>query len=547
MTLIAATLCITALELVLPVVVLQVYDRILPNMSTETLRILVLGAAALMIVDVVLRFCRSELIARNGAAFAHRAGLLAMGTVLAGNRGGDPVRSSANGTALLSAVRAMKDGNSGQTLVTAFELILAPIAIVLIAAIAGPLALVPLVTLAIFAGFALANGRSFAKTLAHRDQCDGLRFDFVIQALRSVHSIKAMAMEDWFLRRYECLKRDSCETTYGVARNLTRGFDVVASFSTLLTLSIVVGGALMVLAGQITVGAMIASVILSGRIGQPVQKALALYVRRHDFDNARQRANSLLFVPVPERPAPSEPPANTGSLRLLGFSCGNDDDPDRVDCADLRIEPGDLCLLETASGNSPSALFRAIAGLDRPNNGEVLLNDREPHLLPENIRAAQVAFLQRDGVIYRGTLMDNLSSFGRSPLTDVFYVARLLGLEADIAALPRGLDTPLDGSGSDPIPPGLKQRATLVRQLAPRPRLILFDHADTGLDRRSYTAVYELFTRLKGRATIVLTTRDRNMRDLATRHLRIAGGRIEEVPIVAPRSLALSTYRELRI
>ena len=187
-----------------------------------------------------------------------------------------------------------------------------------------------------------------------------------------------------------------------------------------------------------------------------------------------------------------------------------------------------------------------LSGLAAPDRGTVRLNGFPIGDIAVRARIHQVAWLRRTPVIYRGTLMENLSRFGMSPLSDVLYVARLLALEEDIAQLPSGLDTRLSGGATDPIPPGMRQRVCLTRQLAPRPRVILFDHADTGLDTRSYTAVGELFSRLRGKATLILATNDQTLRLLASQRLTLAGGSLR-ADAAERETLNVARYREVRV
>lgn len=538
-TLVLATVCITILELVLPVTILQVYDRVVPNRSVETLQVLFTVAALLLITDAALRVARADLIVRTGAEFSHRVGRKAVETFL-GNRHVAPT-GTAEGVALLASVRGLKEGHNGQSLVTLVEIVLTPIAIGLVALIAGPLAIVPLIVLIAFATLAYRNGKAISEATDARKESDEKRYEFIIGSLRAIHSIKSQAMENRVLRRYEGLKHDSCLANLGVSRELTGAFDLSATFGTAMTFAIVMGGAAMVLSGWITVGAMIASVILSGRIVQPVQKAMSFYLRKRNMQNEELDAQELLTLEAEDMDGTNPAPRNVGEVELRA-ACWVGTGPG----ATLRLAPYETYVLDGMRADR-TAFFHLLTGLVAPRTGEVLLNGRPAVSISEDQRARQVAWLRQDGTIYRGTLMDNLSRFGQCSSADVLYVARLLKLEDDISSLPSGLETSVSGLGSDPIPPGLKQRVYLARQLAPRPHLILFDHADTGLDRRSYTAVYELFARLRGKATIVLATADHNLAALATRRLSITPNTIEDSSVAAHERISLATYCEVRI
>ncbi|PZX11893.1 ATP-binding cassette subfamily C protein LapB [Palleronia aestuarii] len=544
-SLLTATLTITLLELVLPVTILQLYDRIVPNRSVETLSVLFFAAGGLLCVEFVLKACRAHLVALNGFAFAHRAGRRAIEAMLRNSVMGGALRPS-EGFAILGSIRSIRDGQNGKDLVATAELLFVPVAIAIVGIIAGPLALVPLGLLIVFALASMINGRRLANANARRNESDDRRYDFIVEALSAIHTVKALAMEPRILRRYEALKQQSCMDSLAVSRAYTRSFDTAASFGTLLTFLMVLGGAALVMSERISVGAMIASVILAGRIGQPLQKALGMLLQRRNLVAETHRVASFLSASAPI-PSKGIVPENRGLLELDAVTMRSLDGHALLERASLRLEPGQAYLLDAAGGEDRAAFFRAVAGLCDCETGEVRLNGTKITEIEQTVRAQQVAWLQRNPVIYRGTLMDNLSRFGSSSLADVLYVAKHLGLEDDVARLPRGLETMLQGDGADPIHPGLKQRVAIARQLSPRPKLILFDHADTGLDRRSYEAIQGLFSRLRGKATLVLATGDRTLQALATRRITIRDGRLDVDRAEKGAGLQVATYREFRI
>jgi len=95
----------------------------------------------------------------------------------------------------------------------------------------------------------------------------------------------------------------------------------------------------------------------------------------------------------------------------------------------------------------------------------------------------------------------------------------------------------MDGSIGDRVPDGLRQRIALARVLALKPRLLLFDNADKGLDRESYNHVYRLMGRLKGKATMIIVSNDRNLLDLADRTYELNDGVLRKTDYADDRQL----------
>jgi ABC-type bacteriocin/lantibiotic exporter with double-glycine peptidase domain len=122
--------------------------------------------------------------------------------------------------------------------------------------------------------------------------------------------------------------------------------------------------------------------------------------------------------------------------------------------------------------------------------------------------------------------MDNLTGFNPQWRAQARQVADQLGIEEAVALLPSGYDTPLEGHMTDVISPGLKQRISVARALLHKPRLILFDNADHGMDHESYVRIFEIMARLKNKATLVMVSEDRNVLSLATRVFELRRGQL---------------------
>ena len=411
--------------------------------------------------------------------------------------------------------------------------------------------------LGLFVTHALVAGHRLKSALDERERIDDERYNFLIETLEGVHTIKAFALEQEFERRYEHCEKRSSAASFTVTENASDAFNIGMVFSHVMIAVVIVVGAFLTLDGVITSGALVASVLLSGRIMQPVQRGLALWARYQDIELASARARELMSTPqaaeraddaeARDAPLPNTPIPRLGQAALKGVSFRfGEDGPWLFRDVDLSLRLGETVSIVGANGTGKSTLLKIIAGILPATEGEVTIDGVPIAAIPAAERVAHVGMLTTDAAIFRGTLRDNISRFGLTPERNAREVATLLGLDTDVAKLPSGFDTRLDGSALDPIPPGLRQRIAIARALAPKPRIILFDAADKALDRTGYAHVFDVLARLKEKVALVIVSDDENIRSLAAKRRRLVGGRLEALPDGRPDVVAAG-YRSLTL
>lgn len=539
---------INILSLALPTMTLQVYDRILPNPGSGTLPVLVTGVCVAVLLETILRLGRAYTMGWAGAAFEHRLSCQAVGHMLRSDLSVPASFGIGEHMNRLAAIGRLRDFYNGYSVVTIFELMFVPMFLALMVYIAGPLAIVPVVVLMAFTLVCFMEGRALRNSLERRDEIDDRRYNFLIESLEGVHSLKSFGLEKMFSRRYEALEEESTVANFRVTENSARTFDTAAIFSHLMVAGVIGAGAVFVLHGTISTGALIATILLSGRIMQPVQRAVALWAKYQDYQLSRRKVESLFDMPLhPAMPDETAQPAKEGTLtiRNVSFRAG-DYGPWLLQDLNLALKPGECISIQADHTPSLSAFLDMVSGIYAPTKGEIHIDGQNILRYPSKELINHVGYIQSEGMIFRGTIRDNLTCFGQIAEDKVQEMAALLQIDKDIASLPSGFDTYLNGNSSDTIPPGLKQRISIVRNLAPKPRIILFDNADRSLDRDGYNLIYNLLARLIGKATMILSSDDHNLTSQASRYFSINQGRLNETPRqdLGRKNMA---YKELRL
>ena len=527
-----ATLALIALELAVPIIALQVYNRVIPGQTPATLAVLVAAGFSAILIEAALLHARARITSFRGFAFGHRTACDANRRLIHADSAAVAGRKDAF-LSKIDSIAHLRDFRSGHVLITVTELILLPVVLTLIYLISGWLVLVPIAVLTGFAIFTLVFTETLKTASGTRKESDKSRYRFILEAMQSIDLIKAIGIEQTISRRFETLKAGSTRDSYKVAVSMARLFDLSNVSAGLITYGTVIVGAVLAVKGDLSTGALIATILLSGRLMPQVRAGLALWARRIDYRLHSEDVEELTSLPTLRSSTDplgdwnkdaAEDAENRGALTVQDVHFRYPDSAPLLRGVSLEAKAGDVVSVTGAAGCGATTLLKIIGGLQKPEGGDVLVNNVPVLDFPPKLLARHVGLIRTHSTIYRGTIMDNLTRFGETPFPDVRYVAGLLQIDRDVASLPGGYDTMLQGNASDPIPPGLKQRIGMVRSLALRPKLILFDNADSALDQQSYELVYHLFDRLSSKITLILCSNDSFLHDLATRHMVLQDG-----------------------
>ena len=523
------TLAIHMLSLALPIMTLQVYDRVLPHHTTHTLEILIIGVCIAIALEAILKVSRAYVIGWTGAAFEHRLSCELVEHTLAADL--KHLKREGIGADLqrLTAASKLKGFYNGELFATFLEGVFVVIFIALIWYIAGALVLVPLTILALFSVLTIHLGKHLKEYLDVRNYCDDNRYNFLVQALAGVHTIKASGLEQIFRRRYEFMEQQSGLSNLLVARSSSSAFNSGAVFSHMMVAAVITFGALQVIDNKMTVGALVACILLAGRIMQPVQKILQVWVRSQDFDLTQKQVKQVLDTPTIARPKTAKPIAQKGHVGLEDVCFRYDDNaPWMLERINLEIKPGETIHITGHEGAGKSTLLKIIAGIYKPDQGSVAIDGHSLPSLSTKVLSRHVAYLSDTNSIFRGTIRDNLTRFGMVSGDEALKISNELSIQEDIARLPAGFDTNLEGTIADSIPPGLKQRILIARALAPQPRIILFDNADRALDRQSFKAFRDYLKQRQPDVAMIIISDDAEMVALAQKHYLLYEGQLIE-------------------
>ncbi|MBE7638202.1 ATP-binding cassette domain-containing protein [Sneathiella sp. P13V-1] len=525
------------LALALPVMILQVYDRIIPNNATDTLTLLVTGVGIALLFEAFFRLARSYITAFNGAKFEHIAGCRAMYRTLGAKI--SRYEEEATGVHLhrFNAIDSLREFMSGSNILVFIDLPFAVIFIAMVGYIGGSLVWAPIILLAFFGLVTFLVGSGLRKALTDKSVWEDRRYNFLIEVLTGIHTVKGLSLEAQMIRRYERLQETTAGTMRDVAFKNSVAQNLGAIFSQVTLLSVAAIGSVLVIDGQLSIGGLAACTLLSGRALQPLMRAMGVWTHYQNIKIARDRVTTLLNLP--QSPNPAEDDELTATALGLGNPNGIDltfedvnfklseDGPPIFEHVNAHFPAGTTSALVGANSTGKTTLLWLALGMHRPTSGRILLGGKDLSEIPRAVVHELVAYLPTNGNIFHGTILENLTTFRKGRYIDeAMALSEELGLDEVIKRLPFGYDTVVGDGAADGLPGGIRQRISIARALVSKPKLILFDEANTSLDAHGDEILKKAMQNQQGKATILLVSHRPSLLKISNQGFRIENSQL---------------------
>ncbi|MBL8658284.1 MAG: ATP-binding cassette domain-containing protein [Rhodospirillales bacterium] len=504
----AFSLGINVLALAVPVFILQVYDRVVFHAGMSTLQGLVAGMTLALVFDFILRQARARIL----QTLAVRVDV-ALGRHLFAALTELPLRTlERTGTAEWSTcfrdidtVRAAVSGSAG-LLVCEFPFMV--LAAILIFVIAAPIAWILLLVVPLMA--LLAWGAGAAMVSAGRRERASIRGRDALLAelIAERTTIKQLACAPGVGERWQAAHADAIvDATLRGGRS-----DTFSNLSTTVTLSTTVllttAGALAILDQSLSIGALVAVNMLSGRLLGPLSQLIGGWRSLIAVRLSLQRLGAILDrvdrAPPRGRVAMTRP-GGAIALEDVAFAF-NEGEPAAVAGISLRFPALGVHAITGANGSGKSTLLRLIRGLYRPIGGRVTIDGADISQFADAELAQWIAYLPQGDGLLAGSIRDNIAL--RAPEADdeaIVSAAARAGLDRIVAAMPGGYATEVGEAGRR-LSAGQRQRIVLARALLGDPAIVLLDEPSAHLDGRASEQLgASLQSLAKSRPVLVVT------------------------------------------
>ncbi len=524
-----AAFLVNMLALAAPLFTMNVYDRVVPNGAIPSLIALAIGLGLAIVFDFVIRMVRSRIVDLTGKK---------IDVVLASNIFEHvlSIKMANRPTSVGILANQMRDFDSVRdfftsgTVVAATDLFFAFIFIGILFIIAGPLAWIPLLMLPIVVATGIILQKPLDRAMKRLQAESSARHGVLVESLSGIETVRAAGAESRMQTVWERSVAATARSGEDVHFWSTLALTISNSAQQITSMLLVVIGVFLILDGKITMGALIAANMLSGRVLAPIASIASVITRATQTLSALRAIDRLMQLERERPPGRSyvSRKIQHGAIAFnnVSFRYPNSKQ-DALSNVSFKINEGERVAIVGRVGSGKTTVGRLLSGFYDPTEGSVAVDGIDARQYdPADLRAG-IGFVMQDTDLFFGKLRDNIA-LGKPAASDeeVIEVARLAGVENFVAAHPLGYDMPI-AEGGRSLSGGQKQAIGLARALIRRPRIIFMDEPTAHFDVRTET---EFLERLKNIArsemTIVVSTHRPSLLSLVTRILVFEQGKL---------------------
>jgi ATP-binding cassette subfamily C protein LapB len=525
---IAASLLINLIGLTTPLFVMNVYDRVVPNQAEATLWVLAIGITGVFFFDLLLKTLRGLCLDLAGkktdliisATLFER--IVGMAMKFRPARVGSFAQN-------IHEFQSLRDFLASLTLASVIDLPFTLLILAVIAMIGGHLVWIPVLAFPLVALIGWALQRPLAETMQRTMALAGERQSSLIESLAGLDAVK--------VNNAESERQYLWEQTIGTLSRLelrARMLSSLAMNATLLVqqlagVVVVVLGVYQIMAGNLSMGGLIACYMLTSRALGPLTQVSGLLTRYQQARVTLDSVNQMMELPqerhADERPLKRQSLQGAIEFRQLDFHY-----PDQQQAAlvgiNLSVRPGEKIGIIGRSGSGKSSLAKLIVGLYQADAGSLLVDGIDVRQLDVSDLRHNIGYVPQDIQLFSGTLRDNLVSGARYVEDElVLQAAELAGVHEFARLHPKGYELQVGERGQN-LSGGQRQNVALARALLLDPPILLLDEPTSSMDNTGEERLKQRLSAVIGTKTLLLVTHRASMLSLVDRLIIVDRGQI---------------------
>ena len=526
-----ASFFLQVFALVSPLFFQVVIDKVLVHRSMSTLDVLVIGLVTISIFEASLGVLRTYLFAHTTNRIDVELGARLFRHLMALPIAYFQSRRVGDFVARVRELENIRQFLTGSALTLVVDLVFTFVFLAVMFYYS------PLMTGVVLASFpfyiAISAGATplFRRRLDEKFRRGSENQAFLVESVTGVETLKAMAVEPQMQRRWEEQLAGYVAASFRVISLNNTASQGVQLINKIVIAAVLYFGAKLVVAGELTVGELVAFNMLSSRVSAPVLRLAQMW---QDFHQARlsvARLGDILNAqPEPSsRPTRAPLPAIRGRIEFEHVTFRyRVDAPEVLHDITLSVAPGQVVGIVGSSGSGKSTLTKLIQRLYMPESGRVLVDGVDLAMVDVAWLRRQIGVVLQENILFNQSVRDNIALVDPAmPMERIIAAAKLAGAHDFILELPEGYDTTVGERGCS-LSGGQRQRIAIARALVTDPRVIVFDEATSALDYESERAIQQNMRQIAaGRTVFIIAHRLSTVRR-ADRIIAIERGRIVE-------------------
>lgn len=503
------TFFLNLLALATPLFIMSVYDKVIGSSSIQTLGYLTIGVGMAIFCDIILRLMRGTMLAYIGARLDYIIGSTVLQKILSLPITQNERTSLGSKIARFREFDMIREFFIGPMALAFLEMPFIFIFLIAIGLIGGPLVLIPLFMLVLYAlaGF-------FILPIIQRNTNNDLtqtasKGAFVTECFNTMRTIKQLGAEEIWLERYRdisvgnALSGMKSSMHAAVAQTFAHIIMVCAG---VLTLTF---GISRVFEAEMTVGALVATMALVWRLLAPSQTLFLALTKLNQIGISVKRLNQLFTLPSEINPyASSRLKEFKGHITYsrVSFRYLPEQDP-AVMGVDLQIAPGEVIAIVGANSSGKSTVVKLLTGLYQPQVGRIAIDGIDIRQIDPIELRKSIGYMPQYTELFHGTIRQNLLlSSSTASEEQILEACSWANLADDIDQLPEKLDTRIGDQMLQHLPAGFQQRLNMARAFLSNAKIMIFDEPGNTLDEEGDLAFLNAVDKMRGRATVLIVT-----------------------------------------
>lgn len=525
------TFVINLTALFVPIFIMMIYDKVIGAKSLDSLPMILSGVAILIGTDLILRNQKAKALGAIAGRLDYLIGVETFKQLMFLPPIFTERSTVSSQLSRLKQFDSLRDFFTGPSAAFVLELPFIFMFILAVALLAGPVAFIPLFMVLAF----LIVGLLFRPPLQRKVMRSGrARTDketMLMQTFDGRREIKAIGGEAVWRERFREVSGEAVQSNYDIFVANALMTNVSQALMTLSGVAVLAWGASMVMAGTMSIGALIATMTLSWRVLTPLQGMFLSFSKLQQMLKSVKQINNLMRLKIEKDETHIELPRETQqrelSLDRVSFRYDADRDPALLGVS-FNVKPGELVAVVGFTGSGKSTLLKLIAGMYKPQAGALLLDGVDLRQLNAMELRRSMAYVPQEIKMFHGTIAQNMRLNNCMASDEQLTVAaEKAGILDDILSLPDGFDTRIGDKSVNQYPPGFMRSLSIARAFTCASEVVLLDEPGASLDNDSDMKFMDQLRKLKGEHTVVMVSHRPSHIRLADRVVYLEQGSVK--------------------